>query len=268
VLVLVVKAGGRVLASNMNNIAKSIVKWWQLNHRIVFVHGGGDIVSEMCKRLGIEPKFVVSPSGIRSRYTDEAELEVYVQVMAGKINKKIVSTIQRLGGRAVGLSGADAGLLLAERKKKIVVVDEHGRKRVIDGGYTGMVKQVNHELLGLLTGNGYIVVVSPIALGLEGELLNVDGDQAAAAIAKALAADLLVLMTDVEGVLYHEKLVERLTPQEAVELSARIGPGMNRKLMLAADAVQNGTKQALICSGLGDDPLKNINSMRGTLIRA
>jgi acetylglutamate/LysW-gamma-L-alpha-aminoadipate kinase len=111
-------------------------------------------------------------------------------------------------------------------------------------------------------------VVSPIALGLEGELLNVDGDQAAAAIAKALAADLLVLMTDVEGVLYREKLVERLTPQEAVELSARIGPGMNRKLMLAADAVQNGTKQALICSGLGDDPLENINTMRGTLIRA
>jgi acetylglutamate/LysW-gamma-L-alpha-aminoadipate kinase len=74
VLVLVVKAGGRVLASNIDNIAKSIVKWWQLNHRIVFVHGGGDIVSEMCKRLGIEPKFVVSPSGIRlsSKYMSKS----------------------------------------------------------------------------------------------------------------------------------------------------------------------------------------------------
>ncbi|MEM3041225.1 MAG: acetylaminoadipate kinase, partial [Nitrososphaerota archaeon] len=94
---LVVKAGGRVLASNMENIAKSIVRVWQRDEKIVFVHGGGDMVSEMCKRLGIEPKFVVSPSGIRSRYTDEAELDVYVQIMAGKLNKKIISTIQRLG---------------------------------------------------------------------------------------------------------------------------------------------------------------------------
>ncbi|MEM1517633.1 MAG: [LysW]-aminoadipate/[LysW]-glutamate kinase [Nitrososphaerota archaeon] len=264
---LVVKAGGRVLASNMENIAKSIVRVWQRDEKIVFVHGGGDMVSEMCKRLGIEPKFVVSPSGIRSRYTDEAELDVYVQIMAGKLNKKIISTIQRLGGRAIGLTGADAGLLVAERKKKIIIVDEHGRKRIIDGGYTGQVKLVNHSILELLTNNGYIVVVSPIAIGLEGELLNVDGDQAAAIIAKSLNADMLVLMTDVDGVLYNGKLVERLNPQEATELAAKIGPGMNRKLMLAAEAVQGGAKQALICSGLGDDPIENISSMKGTLIR-
>lgn len=264
---LVVKAGGRVLSSNMENIAKSIVKTWQSGQKIVFVHGGGDIVSEMCRRLGIEPKFVVSPSGIRSRYTDEAELDVYVQVMAGRLNKKMVSMIQGFGGRAIGLTGADAGLLVAERKKKIIIVDEHGRKRVIEGGYTGQIKMVNHSILELLTDNGYVVVVSPIAIGLEGELLNVDGDQAAAAIAKALNADLLVLMTDVDGVLYNEKLVERLSPQEATELAAKIGPGMNRKLMLAAEAVQSGTKQALICNGLGNDPLENISNMRGTLIR-
>ncbi len=265
---LVVKAGGRVLTSNMENIARSIVKWWQSNHKIVFVHGGGDVVSDMCRRLGIEPKFVVSPSGIRSRYTDEAELEVYVQVMAGKINKAMVSTLQRLGGRAVGLSGVDGGLLVAERKKKIIIVDEHGRKRVIDGGYTGQVKLVNQSIIQILADNGYIVVVSPIALGTEGEILNIDGDQAAAAIAKALNADTLVLMSDVDGVFYNDRLVERLTPLEAVELSAKIGVGMNRKLMLAADAVQNGVRQALICSGLGDDPLGSINTLKGTLVKS
>ncbi|MDW8041355.1 MAG: [LysW]-aminoadipate/[LysW]-glutamate kinase [Nitrososphaerota archaeon] len=262
---VVVKAGGRALLGNMKGIAESIAKR-ATEHQIVFVHGGGDVVSDYSKRIGVEPKFVTSPQGIRSRYTDAQELEVYVMVMAGKLNKEVVAELTRLGVRAVGLSGADGGLLLAERKKRIVVVDERGRKRVMEGGYTGMITSVSPELLRLLTSNGFTVVVAPIAVSGEGELLNVDGDQAAASIARALSADALVLLSDVEGVLLDGELVGRVTPQEAIELSQRIGPGMNRKLLLAGEAVSSDVGFAVICNGLSEDPLRVLDEPRGTVI--
>jgi malate dehydrogenase (oxaloacetate-decarboxylating) len=152
--------------------------------KVIVVHGGGDEVTEMCKKLGIEPKFVISPEGIRSRYTDRDELEVYVMVMAGKINKLIVTKLNMLGVKAVGISGADGPTLIAERKKRIVIVDERGRKRVIGGGCTGRITYVEVRLLQILLDSGYIVVVAPIAINLsEGTMLNVDGDQVAYAIA-------------------------------------------------------------------------------------
>ncbi|MCS7094870.1 MAG: [LysW]-aminoadipate/[LysW]-glutamate kinase [Thaumarchaeota archaeon] len=262
---VVVKAGGRAIAGNLKGIAESIAKR-ATEHRIVFVHGGGDIVSDYSRRMGVEPKFVTSPQGIRSRYTDAQELEVYVMVMAGKLNKEFVAELSRLGVKAVGLSGADGGLLMAERKKRIVVVDERGRKRVMDGGYTGMIVSTSPELLDLLTSNGFTVVVSPIAVSSEGELLNVDGDQAAASIARALSADVLVLLSDVEGVLLDGEIVNRLKPQDAIELAQRIGPGMNRKLLLAGEAVSSGVRTAVICNGLSEDPLRILEEPKGTVI--
>ncbi|MCS7126846.1 MAG: [LysW]-aminoadipate/[LysW]-glutamate kinase [Thaumarchaeota archaeon] len=262
---VVVKAGGRALLGNLTGIAESIARR-SSSHRIVFVHGGGDVVSEYSRRMGIEPKFVTSPQGIRSRYTDLQELEVYVMVMAGKLNKEIVAALRKLGVKAVGISGADGGLLTAERKKRIVVVDDRGRKRVIEGGYTGMITSVSPQLLELLTSSGFTVVVAPIAVSEEGELLNVDGDQAATSIAKAISADALVLLSDVDGVLVDGEVVGRLTPQEAFDLSQRIGPGMNRKLMLAGEAVSFGVKLAIISNGLVEDPLKVLEEPKGTLV--
>jgi acetylglutamate/LysW-gamma-L-alpha-aminoadipate kinase len=263
-MVIVVKAGGRALASNMQNIAKSIAA--KADRRIVFVHGGGDFVTTLSERLGIKPTIVTSPSGIRSRYTDEKELEVYAMVMAGKINKELVSEIQKAGGRAVGLSGVDGGLLLAERKKKIVVIDERGRKRVIPGGYTGSIRAVNDSLLRLLLEGGYTPVVAPLALGQEGEMLNVDGDQAAAAVARSLRADQLVMLSDVEGVMLDGRVVERFTASEASRVSQLIGPGMNRKLMLASEAVASGVGLVRIASGLGEDPLRCLEDGGGTTV--
>ncbi|MEM2376843.1 MAG: [LysW]-aminoadipate/[LysW]-glutamate kinase, partial [Sulfolobales archaeon] len=134
----VVKVGGKVLDSNLVNVVASISRVASQNPLVV-VHGGGNVVTKFCERLGVEPKFVTSPEGIRSRYTDKDELEVYVMVMAGKLNKEIVSGLVVRGVKAVGLTGADGPALLAERKKRIIIIDERGRKRVIDGGYTGKV---------------------------------------------------------------------------------------------------------------------------------
>lgn len=264
-MVLVVKAGGRALSKNLDGIVKDVATLAQ-REDVVFVHGGGDEVTELCKRLGIEPKFVVSPEGIRSRYTDENELEVYVMVMAGKINKAIVSRLIALNARAIGISGADGPTLIAERKKRIVVVDERGRKRVIDGGYTGRIVKVNTELISKLISERYIVVVAPIAIDNEGTLLNVDGDQAAYAIASALKAHTLVVLSDVDGVIVDGNVVSRLSPREVDEILNRIGFGMNRKVMLAKKAVEEGVGRVVISSGLVENPVTSAIMGKGTII--
>ncbi len=264
-MVIVVKAGGRALDMNIDGIVKDLADISR-QEKVVFVHGGGDAVTEMCKRLGIEPKFVVSPEGIRSRYTDERELEVYIMVMAGRINKAIVSKLIALGSKAIGITGADGPTLIAERKRRIVIVDERGRKRVIDGGYTGRIINVDITLLRYLIDSGYTVVVSPIAIDNEGTLLNVDGDQAAYAIATALKARDLVILTDVEGVVIGNEVIREIRSSEIVNIIDRIGIGMNRKVMLAGRAVDEGVNRAIIASCTIQNPISSALSGKGTVV--
>ena len=187
-------------------------------------------------------------------------------VMAGKLNKEIVAKLQSLGAKAIGLSGADGSLLKAERKRRIVIIDERGRKRAIPGGYTGSIKAVNTELLERLLELGYLVVVSPIALGSEHELLNVDADQAAASIAKAAGAEKLLILSDVEGVLVDGRVVNVIRASEVDALQPKIGVGMNRKLMMCVKAISEGVRVAIISSGLIDDPLSALEKEIGTRI--
>jgi len=265
---IVVKAGGRALEKNLENILKSLAEEVKAGEKVIFVHGGGDMVSRFERLMGIEPKFIVSPRGIKSRYTDEKELEVYVMVMAGKLNKEITAKLQELGIKAIGLSGADGGILRAERKKKLVIMDERGRRRVISGGYTGSIKDVNVELLRNLLDEGYLLVLSPIAISFEHELLNVDADQAASAIAKSLKAEALLILTDVDGLIIDGKLMKELRVDDLDSLQPRIGPGMNRKVMMCAEAVRGGVKKAVIASGLKENPLTALRDGVGTRIIA
>ncbi|MCS6784093.1 MAG: [LysW]-aminoadipate/[LysW]-glutamate kinase [Candidatus Caldarchaeum sp.] len=261
---IVVKAGGRALDSNRDKILDSVAA----NHRrgVVFVHGGGDIVSRYEKRLGIEPKIVVSPSGVRSRLTDSEELEVYTMVMAGKLGKEITAYLNSRGVRAVNLSGVDGSVMKAQRKKKLVIVDERGRKRIVDGGFTGTITYVDAGFLESLINLGLVLVFSPLALGDEGELLNVDGDSAAYAIAAALKAEKLYLLTDVDGVFLDGQIVKRISSSEATQILDKIGPGMNRKLMNAVKAVESGVTMVHICSGLVDDPIAAADGGSGTVV--
>lgn len=259
---IVVKAGGRVIKNNLENIIESLAN---INDNVIFVHGGGDQVTETSKKLGIEPVFVISPEGIRSRYTTKEELEVFIMVMS-LISRQIVSKLSDRK-KVIALTGADGNSVIAERKKRIVIMDERGRKRIIDGGYTGKIKEVNTSLILELLKSFNIIVFAPLAYDpSEKTLLNVDGDQMAFGIATATKADTLVLLSDVEGVLVDGKVVHSLSVNEAKELSKRIGPGMNRKVLMGAEAVENGVKKVVISSGLVNDPISNALKLNGTVI--
>ncbi len=262
---IVVKVGGRVLA-NIREVIADLASIVGNGSRAILVHGGGDVVTEVSRRMGIEPRFVVSPSGIRSRYTTREELEVYTMVMAGRINKEIVAAAYREGVQAIGVSGADCSLLRAARKKRIVVVNEKGRRQVIPGGYTGRIVGVNKDCLQRLLEATSLLVVAPLALGEGGELLNVDADQATQWIAGAIKPEAVVFLTDKEGVIVENQVAEKLTVREAEELLPRIGHGMNRKLLAAIEAVRRGAYRAIITSGLAPRPVTRALNNKGTII--
>ncbi len=225
------------------------------SHQLVLVHGGGDVVTEYARRLGKEQRFVVSPDGIRSRYTDRETAEIYQMVMSGLLAKRLVLALDRAGLKGVSLAGADGLLLQGRRKTKLVIVDERGRKVAIEGGYTGKVTDVNSALLGQLLSQGYVPVVSPVAAGEAGEPLNVDGDRAASSIAAVAKADAVIFLTNVDGLTLNDRLVSHLTPSEASAAIPEIGFGMQKKVMAAVEAVEAGVREALICSGIRSAPL-------------
>ncbi|ALU11912.1 acetylglutamate kinase [Ignicoccus islandicus DSM 13165] len=261
---IVVKAGGRTLLNNMDNIVRDIARF----EGVVFVHGGGDLVDEWERKMGIEPKFKISASGIKFRYTDETELEVFVAVLGGLLNKRIVSSLERLGKKAIGLTGADGKLVVADRKKRVIVKEKVGEreiKRAIPGGYTGKIKEVNGDLLTKLVEMGYTPVIAPIAISEEGELLNVNGDQMASEIAKAVRADYLVLLTDVPGVLMNGEVIKEIKSSEAEEIAKEIGPGMNIKVIMAGRVASSGTK-VVICDGTRENPLRCLETGEGTWV--
>ncbi len=256
---IIVKAGGRTL-SNFKSIAEDLRR----HQPFILVHGGGDLVSEYSRRMGVEPRIVVSSSGIRSRYTDARELEVFTMVIAGKVNKELVSQLLNLGVLAIGISGVDGLTLIAKRKKRIIVM-EKGRRRMIPGGYTGKIEEVRTSHLSLLIGNGYNIVMAPLAISTEGEMLNVDGDQAASRLALAIKPSYLILLSDVNGVLWEGKVIKKLSSEKAGELAPKLGAGMNRKLLMAAEVSRLGIK-VVIASGLGNEPITNALKGNGTWI--
>lgn len=267
-MLITVKIGGDLLKKGFpDNLASEIKKVTQENN-VILVHGGGDIVTEISEKLGHPPRFVTSPRGFRSRYTDKDTSRIYTMVMAGKINKDIVSVLQGHGVQALGLSGLDGALIRANRKDKIIIIDERGRRRLIDGGYTGQVTSVNIELINLLLENNYIPVLSAIAISEKNEALNVDGDRLAANVALNCRAEKLVLLTDVEGLYLNERIIDELYVSEAKRIVNDIGPGMITKVYASIEALEGGVKEVVIASGLKDEAITSaIENKSGTLIK-
>src|ERR671922_197733 len=225
--------------------------------KLVFVHGGGKEVTSTATKLGKEQKFIVSPGGVRSRYTDKETADIYTMVMSGKINKVIVGMLLRQGIMAVGVAGIDGGILKAERKKKLLIINEKGRKMMIDGGYTGKINAVDPSLVHNLVSNGYVPVVSPIALSEEYDFLNVDGDRAAAYVAGGVKADKVIFITNVNGLMLNEKLVTSMTLDQAKAALPKIGFGMEKKVLACTEALEMGVKEAIIASGQIDNPISS-----------
>jgi [amino group carrier protein]-L-2-aminoadipate 6-kinase len=252
---VVIKIGGSLMKEGVPAGMVEDIAALAPSHQIVLVHGGGEVVTQYATRLGKEQRFVVSPEGIRSRYTDRETAEIYLMIMSGLLAKRLVEALSRSGLKGVSLSGTDGGLLQGKRKSKLVIVDERGRKVAIEGGYTGKVQGVNSGLLDSLLEQGYVPIVSPVAIGEQGEPLNVDGDRAASSIAVGSRADSVLFTTNVDGLSLDDKLVSHLTPAEASAKLPKIGFGMQKKVMAAAEAVEGGVKEAIICSGTRTSPV-------------
>jgi acetylglutamate/LysW-gamma-L-alpha-aminoadipate kinase len=251
---IVIKIGGSVV-DGLHSSAVADIKSIAEKYKLVIVHGGGKEVTSTATKLGKEQKFIMSPGGVRSRYTDKETAEIYTMVMSGKLNKTIVQMLLRQHINAVGIAGIDGCILKAERKKKLVIINEKGRKMIIEGGYTGKITSVDPGLVNDLVHSGYVPVISPIALSEEFDLLNVDGDRAAAYVAGGIKADKVIFVTDVNGLILNGELVSSMTLDKAKATLPKIGSGMDKKVLACIEAIEMGVKEAIITSGHVENPL-------------
>lgn len=267
---LVVKLGGGA-GMDIAACVADIAALWHQGTRMVILHGGADETSELGEQLGHPPQFVESASGMRSRYTDRRTLELLAMACAGQRNVTLVEALQHAGVQAVGLAGVDGAVLRGPRKTAITVV-EAGRRRVIRDDLSGKVTEVNTHLLHLLLAGGYLPVLCPPALSTEGQAINIDGDRAAAAVASALGAETLLLLTDVPGLLRDRDdsatLIERLSPAEITEAMGLATGGMRKKLLGAQEAIHGGVLQAGVALGRGPEPIRRALAGGGTWIEA
>ncbi|NTU76667.1 MAG: acetylglutamate kinase [Alphaproteobacteria bacterium] len=238
---IVVKYGGNAMIDeNLKaSVMQDIVLMRCVGLNPILVHGGGPDINEAMKRMGKEPKFV---GGLR--VTDAETMDIVEMVLAGKTNKGIVAHINKIGGQAVGLCGKDGSLIMAEKET------EKG-----DLGFVGRVVKINPALIHTLTSTGYIPVLSTVAMGAEGESYNVNADTVAGALAVALGAIKLILMTDVPG-LYHDfndkdSLISTIQAKGARQMieSGAVDRGMIPKVEACVTALEGGVPRAHIIDG-------------------
>jgi acetylglutamate/LysW-gamma-L-alpha-aminoadipate kinase len=202
-----------------------------------------------------------------SRYTDSETLRVFAMAL-GQINTELVAALQQQGVNALGLAGVDGRLLLARRKSVVRTLTPEGRTQIVRDDYTGQIEQVNATLLEQLLSAGYMPVIAPLALGHEGERLNVDGDRAAAAVAAALHAETLAIMTNVPGLLsdpHDATTLLRSIPAQRLDEYMQYAQGrMRKKLLGASEALQAGVRHVVI----GNASLQDVLQGAGTTISA
>ena len=245
---IVVKYGGNAMTgTGTDDFAQDIVLMKQTGIDPVVVHGGGPQIGAMLKKLNIHSSFV---DGLR--VTDQDAVEVVEMVLTGSINKQLVTSINAAGGRAVGISGKDGNLVVA-RKLALTKKDPvTGKETVHDLGFVGEPEKINPEVVHTIMKSELIPVIAPIGVGPKGETYNINADTVAGAVAGAVKAERLVLLTDVEGVLDQDKkLISRLTVSQARALIAdgNISGGMFPKIRTAIDAVEAGVHAAVILDG-------------------
>ncbi|MDD4169893.1 MAG: acetylglutamate kinase [Desulfotomaculaceae bacterium] len=248
---VVIKYGGHAMINNelKEAVLTDIVLMKYVGMHPVIVHGGGPEITAMLKRMGIVSNFV---DGLR--VTDEETMEIVEMVLAGKINKDIVSQINHIGGRAVGLSGKDAGLFQAVKKLHRIRTPEGGEE-MADIGFVGEISQVNPGVIITVMNEGYIPVVAPVAVGDRCESYNVNADYAAGRLAAALEADKLIILTDVEGVMADRNdpgsLISVLRVEEYPTLveQGKIDGGMIPKVECCLDALHGGVRTTHILDG-------------------
>ena len=213
----------------------------------VVVHGGGPQIDAMLDRLGIRSSFV---DGLR--VTDAAMVDVIEMVLSGSVNKRVAELVNRAGALAVGISGKDGGMIRARKLTRTVRDPDSHIERVVDLGFVGEPEQVDTRILYALSGSGVIPVIAPVGVGDDGQTYNINSDTAAGAVAGALSATRLLMLTDVAGVLdENRRLIPELTAEQARRgiASGMISGGMIPKVETCLRAVQAGAKAAVILDG-------------------
>jgi acetylglutamate kinase len=247
--IVVVKYGGHAMGeeASARSFARDIVLLEQTAVNPVVVHGGGPQIGDMLKRLGIKSEFA---AGLR--VTDAATIDVVEMVLAGSINKQIVGYINAAGGKAVGLCGKDGNMVLASKVNRTVIDPDSQIEKVIDLGFVGEPKTVDVTVLNQILGRELIPVLAPVAASAEGGTYNVNADTFAGAIAGALKAKRLLLLTDVPGVLDKSKtLIKELSIGDANRLIAdgTISGGMIPKVETCIYALEAGVEGVVILDG-------------------
>lgn len=247
--VVVVKYGGHAMgdAELSKDFARDITMIETTGVRPVIVHGGGPQIGEMLDKLDIKSEF---RSGLR--VTDKRTVQVVEMVLAGSINKEVVMAINAEGGKAVGLSGKDGNMVIAEKVTRREIDPNSNIEKVIDFGFVGEPKTINRAVIDMLLGAELIPVIAPVAPGADGQTYNVNADTFAGAIAGALNAARLLFLTDVPGVLDHNgKLLKQLTVAEVKALIAdgTISGGMIPKVETCMEALEGGVEGVVILNG-------------------
>ena len=234
----VIKYGGAAMTDEVlkESFAKDVTLLKKIGINVVIVHGGGNAVTDIAKRLGMESRFVGG-----QRYTDTATLETVVMTLAGSVNKEVVALVNRAGGNAVGLCGIDNNLITAKKYAP----------KGYDLGLVGEVEEVNVDWLNKLIASGVMPVIAPIGVSTDGKIYNINADIAASAIAQKLGAEKLFFLTDTEGVLLNGELVPTLTNARAQQLIRQevITGGMIPKVNAAFDALANGVNKVHLING-------------------
>jgi acetylglutamate kinase len=246
---IVIKYGGSTMEEERlkRSFALNVVLLKYIGINPVVVHGGGPQIGEMLTKMGKKSQFIEG-----MRVTDGETMDVVEMVLVGKVNKEIVSLINQQGGKAVGLSGKDGGLITARKLKLMKGSGKDEGPERIDIGMVGEVKTVNPGVIEVLEKENFIPVIAPVGVGEEGETYNINADLVAGKVASALKAEKLILMTDVEGVLDEKRrLIPTLDAEEAKRLIAQevISSGMIPKVNCCLDALKEGVTKTHIIDG-------------------
>jgi acetylglutamate kinase len=248
-MTLVVKYGGHAMVDEQlkEDFARDItlMKFTGLNP--VIVHGGGPQINLVLDRMGMDSRFVKG-----MRLTDEATMDVVEMVLGGKVNKGIVAQINQQGGKAVGLSGKDGGLIRARKLHIVHQEDKDKPPEIIDPGLVGEVTHVNPSIINTLTKQDFIPIIAPVGAGDSGETYNINADLVASSIAIALSAGRLILLTDVDGVLDSSgSLISSISAENINQMveEKTISGGMIPKIECALEALKNGVEKVHIING-------------------
>ncbi len=239
--------------------------------RVLFVHGGNKELDDLQEKLGIPVRQVTSASGQVSRYTDAETMDAFLMAYAGQINKRLVERLQRLGVNAVGLTAMDGHIASGRRKARIRIVED-GKPKMLDGDYAGSIEHVDPTLPNLLLNGGFLPVLTPPAISMEGEAINVDGDKLAMELAIALGAEALLIFSNTPGLLAdvndETSLVRhiRFSGETDDDALAMAQGRMKKKVLSAFEALRGGVGRVVFADARVSEPIQRALRGEGTVI--